>query len=96
MTPAGASLRRTPTGPRSGSGVSTGPAVVGNVGTRGRRSFAVIGDTTNTAARLMSRGEPGEVLVTGATWRLLGEGWDGESLGRVEVKGRRQPVEIGA
>ena len=32
-------------------GVSTGPAVVGNVGTRGRRSFAVIGDTTNTAAR---------------------------------------------
>ncbi len=46
-------------------GVSTGTAVVGNVGTRGRRSFAVIGDTTNTAARLMSVASPGEVLVTG-------------------------------
>ena len=39
-------------------GVSTGHAVVGNVGTRGRRSFAVIGDTTNTAARLMSVAGP--------------------------------------
>ena len=75
-------------------GVSTGPAVVGNVGTRGRRSFAVIGDTTNTAARLMSVAAPGEVLVTGATWRLLGEAWGGQPLGPVSIKGRRQPVEI--
>ena len=68
--------------------------MVGNVGTRGRRSFAVIGDTTNTAARLMSVAAPGEVLVTGATWRLLGERWQGETLGQVDIKGRRQPVEI--
>jgi class 3 adenylate cyclase len=76
------------------AGISTGPAVVGNVGTRGRRSFAVIGDTSNTAARLMSVAGPGEVLVTGATWSLLGDGRRGETLGRVAVKGRREPVEI--
>jgi adenylate cyclase len=75
-------------------GVSTGPAVVGNVGTRGRRSFAVIGDTTNTAARLMSVAAPGEVLVTGATWQHLGEGRQGDPLGPVSIKGRRQAVEI--
>jgi adenylate cyclase len=75
-------------------GVSTGTAVVGNVGTRGRRSFAVIGDTTNTAARLMSVASPGEVLVTGVTWRLLGDRWQGKPLGPVAIKGRRQPVEI--
>ena len=74
--------------------MSTGPAVVGNVGTSGRRSFAVIGDTTNTAARLMSVAAPGEVLVTGPTWAVLGDHWHGDPLGRVAIKGRRQPVEI--
>jgi class 3 adenylate cyclase len=75
-------------------GVSTGRAVVGNVGTRGRRSFAVIGDTTNTAARLMSVAGPQEVLVTRATWEALGEDRHGTSLGPVTVKGRREPVEV--
>ena len=58
-------------------GVNTGPAVVGNVGVAGRRSFAVIGDTTNVAARLMAAGEPGEVVVGRATWEALGAGRDG-------------------
>ena len=75
-------------------GVSTGDAVVGNVGTRGRRSFAVIGDTSNTAARLMSVAGPGEVLVTGSTWYGLGSPRQGTSLGKVAVKGRREPVEV--
>lgn len=75
-------------------GVSTGGAVVGNVGTHGRRSFAVIGDTSNTAARLMSIAGPQEVLVTRATWDALPPGRAGESLGPVGVKGRREPVEV--
>ena len=48
----------------------------------------------NTAARLMSVASPGEVLVTGPTWRLLGDRWQGRPLGPVTIKGRRQPVEI--
>ena len=75
-------------------GVSTGHAVVGNDGTRGRRSFAVIGDTTNTAARLMSVAGPHEGLVTRGTWEALGEARRGAALGPVTVKGRREPVEV--
>jgi class 3 adenylate cyclase len=75
------------------SGVNTGPAVVGNVGSAERRSFAVIGDTTNTAARLMGIGEPGQVIVAQSTWDALGAGHEGTPLGPTRVKGRRRPVE---
>jgi class 3 adenylate cyclase len=74
-------------------GVNTGPAVVGNVGAEDRHSFAVIGDTTNTASRLMSLGDAGQVVVSGATWQALGPGWVGRALGPAMVKGRRQPVD---
>jgi class 3 adenylate cyclase len=74
-------------------GVNTGPAVVGNVGAAGRRAFAVIGDTTNTAARLMGAGGPGDVTIAGATWARLPQGRAGTPLGALRVKGRRTPVE---
>jgi adenylate cyclase len=74
-------------------GVNTGRAVVGNVGVAGRHSFAVIGDTTNVAARLMASGEPGHVVVAGATWDALGGVGEGLALGPTRVKGKREPVE---
>jgi len=74
-------------------GINTGPAVLGDVGAAERRSFAVIGDTTNTAARLMTAAEPGQVIVGRATWEALGADRVGVELGPVRVKGRREAVE---
>jgi len=74
-------------------GVNTGPAVIGNVGVAGRLSFAAIGDTSNVAARLMSAGDPGQVVISGTTWRALGPTRDGVALGPTRVKGKRDPVE---
>ena len=74
-------------------GVNTGTAVVGDVGAAERRSFAVIGDTTNTGARLMTAAEPGQVIVGRATWEALGPNAAGVELGRVRVKGKREAVE---
>jgi class 3 adenylate cyclase len=74
------------------AGVNTGPAVVGNVGSEGRHSFAVIGDTINTASRLLSVGQPGQVVVADATWEGLGSGRRGTALGSTPIKGRRRPV----
>lgn len=74
-------------------GINTGPAVIGTVGSDVRRSFSAIGDSTNTAARLMAAGEPGQVVVGRATWDALGEDRAGEPLGAVRVKGKRDPVE---
>ncbi len=74
-------------------GVNTGRAVVGDVGAAGRRSFAVIGDTTNVAARLMAAGDPGQVVVARSTWEALGNAAEGDALGPTRVKGKQLPVE---
>lgn len=74
-------------------GVNTGPAVVGDLGAAGRRSFAAIGDAMNTAARLMTAGEPGQIIVGRATWDALGPDRVGVELGAVRVKGKREAVE---
>jgi adenylate cyclase len=74
-------------------GINTGPAVVGTVGAAERHSFATIGDTINTAARLMAAGDPGMVVVGRATWEALGPDAAGRALGEIRVKGKRAPVE---
>jgi len=74
-------------------GVNTGPAVVGDIGAMARRSFAAIGDSTNTAARLMAAAEPGQVVVGRTTWEALGPDAIGVGLGPIMVKGKREAVD---
>ncbi len=84
--------------PRFRIGLNSGPVSVGTVGAAGRRSFATIGDTTNLGSRLMSAGEPGQIVIGPGTRRALeapiasGE-LTAEPLGPVRVKGKREPVE---
>lgn len=84
--------------PRFRVGVNTGPAVVGPIGAAGRRSFASIGDTTNLGSRLTALAEPGQVVIGAATRAALDQevaasAYETRSLGRVSVKGKREPVE---
>ena len=74
-------------------GINTGRAVVGTVGAAGRVSFATIGDTTNTAARLMAAGDPGQIVIAAATLAGLGDPVNATSLGSIHVKGRELPVD---
>jgi class 3 adenylate cyclase len=75
-------------------GINTGPAVLGDVGAAERRSFSVIGDTTNTAARLMTAAEPGQVVVGRATWEAIADVTSAEALGPIRVKGKRDPIDV--
>ncbi|HEX6257015.1 MAG TPA: adenylate/guanylate cyclase domain-containing protein [Euzebyales bacterium] len=83
-----------PDWPRFRIGVNTGPAVIGNVGTDDQRSFTVIGDAVNVAARVQSEARRGEVVISGATHAGVSDIVVSEPLGPVDVKGRAEPVSM--
>jgi class 3 adenylate cyclase/tetratricopeptide (TPR) repeat protein len=75
-------------------GLHTGFVIVGAIGDNLRMDYTAVGDTTHLAARLQQRADPGAILASDATWRLV-EGYvHGERLGSVEVKGLQKPVVV--
>ncbi len=75
-------------------GLHTGFVVVGAIGDNLRMDYTAVGDTTHLAARLQQLAEPGAILASEATWRLV-EGYiDGQRVGPVSVKGRSEPVVV--
>ncbi|KIN76933.1 adenylate/guanylate cyclase domain-containing protein [Sulfitobacter mediterraneus] len=75
-------------------GIATGIVVVGDlVGKSGREAKAVTGQTPNLAARLQGLAEPGEVVVSGNTRRVIGSMFEWEALGAQELKGFSEPVQ---
>jgi adenylate cyclase len=74
--------------------VNTGPAVVGNVGADDHRSFTVIGDTINLAARLQAIARPGQIMVGPTTRDGLRDRAAVIPLGPVQLKGKREPVPL--
>ena len=85
-------LTEHPDWPRFRVGVSSGEALVGVLGADRGRSYTVIGDTVNVAARLESLAPVGGVVISDATARAA-PGPSLRSLGGVAVKGRAEPVE---
>jgi adenylate cyclase len=85
-------------------GIHTGPLMVGNLGSRQRMQYSIIGDTANTAARLEAWGKDDEaakrdpdhcrILISEATWQRLGEGYDARPVGPLQLKGKRLPMEV--
>ncbi len=68
-------------------GLNTGLVVVGGIGDNLRMDYTAVGDTTNVAARLQELAEPGTILLSEATARLLQDHVRLEALEPVELKG---------
>ena len=77
-----------------GIGVSTGYAVIGNVGSDKHKDFTAIGDSINIAARLQAKAGAGEVLITENTYHYVENVIAVEELGEVHVKGRKDTIRV--
>ena len=65
---------------------------IGNFGSPERMKYAVLGKHVNLAARIQAHCDPGRVLISHATWLLVGEEIDCEPKGERQFKGITRPV----
>ncbi|MCK5097553.1 MAG: AAA family ATPase, partial [Desulfobacteraceae bacterium] len=69
-------------------GINSGLVVVGSIGDDLRMDYTAIGDTTNLAARMEGIAEPGSIVMTQNTRKLVKNFFELKSLGEIKIKGK--------
>jgi class 3 adenylate cyclase/predicted ATPase len=75
-------------------GIHTGPVVVGEMGSRDRHENLALGETPNIAARLQGLTQPGTMVISDATRRLVAGTFDYDALGAPELKGVSESMPV--
>jgi len=71
-----------------GIGINTGPAVVGNMGSKDRLQYTALGDTVNTAARFCSAAPAFNILVGWPTFEACSEYIAVDEMPGLQLKGK--------
>ncbi|MBA3018792.1 MAG: adenylate/guanylate cyclase domain-containing protein [Proteobacteria bacterium] len=77
-------------------GLCTGSAVVGNMGSKNRMDYTMMGDTVNTAARLEGVNKIYGIytLISETTYESGGKGFLTREIDSIKVVGKKEPVSI--
>jgi class 3 adenylate cyclase/tetratricopeptide (TPR) repeat protein len=74
-------------------GIHTGTAVLAIVGDAIKAEYTAMGDAANVAARLQSAAEPGTVLISADTQRLVRAQFEFRPRGAIAMKGKQAAVD---
>jgi len=77
-----------------GIGIAQGIATIGAIGFEGRRDYGAIGGVTNFSARLCSKADGGQVLVSELVARNGATAINFRSIGKMPFKGFAEPQEV--
>jgi PAS domain S-box-containing protein len=75
-------------------GITTGPAMIGNVGTTELFNYTAIGDTVNLAQRLQASAKSGQILLEKTTYKIIADYVIVTQFDPITVKGREQAAEV--
>jgi len=82
--------------PKLSIGINSGEMISGNIGSANLRrlDYTVIGDTVNTAQRLQSIAQQGQIVISEESYKRVKDSFHCEKLGEVSLKHKEKPVTI--
>lgn len=79
-----------------GVGINSGPALIGNMGSKHRFNYTIMGDTVNLASRLegLNKEFATRLIISESTYEKVRDKFVARELDFIRVKGKMKPVRI--